>query len=67
MTASSEEEEETASQKRLVKDQDVSPSCSRSHKRLVKTGTVGSFTYNFASCPAMQESAVRNKITPARQ
>ena len=53
MTASSEEEEETTSQKRLVKDQDVSPSCSRSHKRLVKTGTVGSFTYNFAFCPAM--------------
>ena len=65
MTASSEEEE-TASQKRLVEDQDVSPSCSRSHNRLVKMGTVGSFTYNFGSCPAMQlqASAVRNKITP---
>ena len=45
ITASSEEEEETASQKRPVEDQDVSPSCSRSHKRLVKTGTMGSFTY----------------------
>ena len=65
MTASSEEEE-AASQKRLVEDQYVSPSCSRSHNRLVKTGTVGGFTYNFGSCPAiqLQASAVRNKITP---
>ena len=45
MTASSEEEEETASQKRHVEDQDVSPSCSRCHKRLVKKGTMGSFAY----------------------
>ena len=65
MTASLEEEE-TASQKRLVEDQDVSPSCSRSHNRLVKTGTVGTFTYNFGSYPAiqLQTSAAKNKITP---
>ena len=40
------------------------PTTSRSHKRVVKTGTPGFWPHNILKSPEIVESSVRNKITP---